>query len=292
MGTPSQLTQYLDTISKPPSLTPEAGALESDATTGAYESYTVTHSTTSQTGQNVQPTSTGSYTSYVGGYNSDTNNLNTSYIQLIDAIVDTFNNPPTSLDIEKYFNSLTTANPNAKQYVATGAQSTAVTGAFTVGSSLTNLNLTNVTSTTGSGTSTAYAPPTTFSGFVQSMLTFFQQNGYPNETLNESTAGDVTTTPLYSAFLSIFESSTQSSTDWSIIPGYSSTPGTGVVATQFQDAFSAFLNNFPYAQIQNVSSTGTYNLLTSQDFFRGMAQFYSRNEYFTNFHTISSTPRK
>lgn len=253
--TNSQAVQYLRTIVAPPVLTPAEKRLIDNPSSGSYISYT------KSAGPNVQGTNTGPFTSYVGGTGpNDTISVPspdpniqirvTVAAALRESILETFPQITNEDDLEAFFNSMTTANSNAVQYVTDGpTTSPYVTGATTANSSLTNQALISIQGTT---------LPTSFTDFVSSMVNFLHTK-YPSISM----PANVTTTPMYKYFLSIFKQYTQSNTDWGIL-GSATNPA--LVPAQFDAAFSAFLRNFPSTQIENLQSDGTYNLVTSKDF--------------------------
>lgn len=289
MSTPIPATQYLNAIAAQPNLTPLAGAIDNDPVTTIYRGYA------NQEEFNAQFTNTGAYKNYVGG--SDADNLgasNFTYETLLQGLYDTF----PSLEYGKldgYFNSLTTANPNAVQYntAGYGTSSSVVEGSSYTPSSLTNTALSGATTSTPT-------LPSSFSGLLDSIVAYF---GAKNPPVVLPKVTDPRNTPAYKAFLAVFETYQQTSgllypvispfssqnllngpvdasqnADWSIVPGYQdpnlNLAPSGSVSTQFENAFAAFLKNFPSKQLENLASDGTYNLISPRSFFHNMGKFY------------------
>lgn len=289
MGTSSQIKDYLHSIATT-STTPAAqSTVQSDPNTGVYTGYT------GNTNVVLDPT-TGEYESYVGGSSS---NHTAYYTNLYNSLFKSFQGQNlTSSMINQYFNSLTTANSNALQYTSSGDASTNVPGGLTTQSSITN-------TVVASGAT----PPTTFEEFMNSMVSYFNltQPKTPPWHLTDSNGNLVTDPKLsstYNEFLATFETNQQTSglifdigqanlasnptavnnnspenADWSILPGYTapapdgSVTTTGVVSTQFENAFAAFLKSFPYQEIENVGSDGSYHLITPQAFINTWLNF-------------------
>lgn len=248
--------QYLNAVAAPPNLTPQQGSLESDPNTGAY----IRNSESNQS--NVLGTNTGSFTSYVGGSGL----VSPAYTMLLNGIFRSFSSGLGNGVIEKYFNSLTTANANALQYTTQGTASPLIPGVYTSNPALKNQALISTTNPQTNALAFGSTLPSSFSDFASSLLSFVQTQS-PGATMVTSTGAtttDPTKTPMYQTFLDIFEQYTQSNTDWSIL-GASGT-NTTLVESQFQAAFSAFLKNFPSAQIENLQADGTYNLVSTSDF--------------------------
>lgn len=251
----NQATQYLNLIAAPPELTPTPGALVNDPSTGTYSSYAKSGQT------NVQGTATGVFTSYIGGSDGI---LGDAYTALLSSIEQTFQGV-TSSDIEKYFNSLTSANANAVQYTSSGAASTFVPGTLTSPASLLNQALVSTTNLQTGVTTFGETLPSSFSDLASSMLSFFKTK-HPSMTL----PSDIKTTSMYNTFFNVFNSYIQGNTDWSLLGTGSNLP---LLESQFQAAFSAFLNHFPSTQIENVKADGTYNLVSTRDFLDSWLNF-------------------
>lgn len=277
MSTPVPATQYLNTISAPPSLPPTAGALQNNSSTGVYSDYL------NKDAVNAQSTDTGAYEHYVGGSGITAGLLNT-YASLSGAMRSTFG--LNENELEEYFNSLTTANANALQYTSTGTAS-ALDGSVTSPGSLINtptmtLTDTKGTSTLADDTKTKVAHfPSSFSGFVDSILAYFEAKGRLPRLVKPA---NLQTSTIYTAFLKVFQTyqqtsglmhpvqtapagssaavSTDQNPDWDIIPGYDE----DLVAEQFENAFAAFLKNFPFKKLENLASDGTYNLISAKSF--------------------------
>lgn len=249
MATPDQINQYYENISAPPALTPAAGSLTSNATSGSYGFYTPT----AHGGQNVQFTNTGLYEQYIGGYNNMVGFIG----GMKNSLEETF--PQLSIfEIDSFFNSLTTANANADQYVSSGSPSTFVPGAQTAPSAVVNQGVVVVPPN-----STILGKPTlpkTFDEFMQAFIDYFKPT---HGTMTPVMSGGKT--PLYNYMIDLFGQFTQDSTDLDFI--------SGTVEDRFDNAFSAFLKYFPSQQLEKVTNTGLYNYITVRDFFGAWANF-------------------
>lgn len=252
MATPDQINKYYDNISADPARTPTAGSLVSSSVSGTYTFYQGANDV------NEQQTSTGLYDHYIGGNTIltaseivDLQDIIQDVQDIIQSVRATFPQL-TSNDVQAFFNSLTTANANALQYVSSGTPSANVTGAQTASSAVVNQGV--LSNSTGS------TLPTSFDGLIQAIVNYFKPT---KGVMTPVTSGGKTL--LYNQLLDFFKQSTQAITDLDFL----SVP----IEDQFNNAFSAFLKYFPSQQLEKVTSTGLYNYITPNDFFRTWLNF-------------------